>query len=187
MKYLEEKNGAPKGTVAILSSKTTTSMIGRAEGFREVIEQYPDIEIVDEQFPTSFDAPSMMNLTDDLLQKYPSGTLDILFASNQTQLEGANSAIMTAGRQDVALFGVDDSEAIFEALQDPNSSMMSTVVQDPINMGTMAVEMGLKLYYQEPVDTDVYNPDVVLVTRDSVTDYIADKAAAVASLEGYYG
>jgi ribose transport system substrate-binding protein len=187
VKYLEEKNGSPSGKVAILSSKTTTSMIGRAEGFKEVLEQYPDIEIVDEQFPTSFDAPSMMNLTDDMLQKYPTGELDIIFASNQTQLEGANSAIMTAGRQDVALFGVDDSDAIFEALQDENSSMMSTVVQDPIAMGAKAVEMGLKIHNGEPVDSDVYNPDVVLVTRDNVADYIAGKESAVAELSDYYG
>lgn len=184
--YLTEKYGKPQGTVAILSSKTTTSMIQRAEGFREVIEQYPDIKIVEEKFPTDFDAAPMMTLTDDILQIYGKDKLDVIFASNQTQVEGANSAIQTAKRQDVALFGVDDSDAIYEALQDPNSSLQSTVVQDPIAMGAKAVEAGLHLYNGGTYDNDTFNPDVVLVTRENVKDYMAGKADAVAALEGYY-
>jgi len=187
VRYLTEKYGEPKGTIVILSSKTTTSMIGRAEGFREVIEKYPNIEIVDEKFPTDFDAPSMMALTDDILQVYGKNKLDIIFASNQTQLEGANAAIITAGRQDVALFGVDDSDAIFDALQDPKSSMQSTVVQDPIAMGKKAVEVGIAMYKGEKFDPPVFNPEVYLVTRDNVKEFIESKKAAVEELKDYYG
>lgn len=184
--YLTEKYGEPKGKVAILSSKTTTSMIDRAEGFKEVIAEYPDIEIIDEQFPTDFSAVNMMTLTDDILQLYGKDSLDVIFASNQTQVEGANSAIVTAKRQDVALFGVDDSDAIYEALKDPNSSLQSTVVQDPIAMGIQAVTAGLALYNGETFESDTYNPDVVLVTRDNVEDYMSEKAAQVEDLKNYY-
>lgn len=184
--YLTEKYGEAKGTIAILSSKTTTSMIDRAEGFKEVIAEYPGIEIVDEQFPTDFSAVNMMTLTDDILQVYGKDTLDVIFASNQTQVEGANSAIVTAKRQDVALFGVDDSDAIYEALKDPNSTLQSTVVQDPIAMGVQAVTAGLALYRGETFESDTYNPDVVLVTRDNVADYMSEKAAQVEALKDYY-
>lgn len=184
--YLTEKYGEAKGTIAILSSKTTTSMIDRAEGFKEVVAEYPGIEIVDEQFPTDFSAVNMMTLTDDILQVYGKDSLDVIFASNQTQVEGANSAIVTAKRQDVALFGVDDSDAIYEALKDPNSTLQSTVVQDPIAMGVQAVTAGLALYKGETFESDTYNPDVVLVTRDNVADYMSEKAAQVEALKDYY-
>ena len=184
--YLKEKYGEEKGTIAILSSKTTTSMIDRAEGFKEVIAEYPGIEIIDEQFPTDFSAVDMMTLTDDILQVYGKDTLDVIFASNQTQVEGANSAIVTAKRQDVALFGVDDSDAIYEALQDPNSTLQSTVVQDPIAMGVQAVKAGLALYGGETFETDTYNPDVVLVTRENVAEYMSHKASQVEALKNYY-
>ncbi len=184
--YLTEKNGEPVGKVAILSSKTTTSMIDRAEGFKEVISEYPGIEIIDEQFPTDFNAVDMMTLTDDILQIYGEGSIDVIFASNQTQLEGANSAIITAQRQDVALFGVDDSDAIYEALQDPDSSLQSTVVQDPIAMGVKAVEAGIALYNGETFESDTFNPDVVLVTRDNVLDYMESKASQVEELKDFY-
>lgn len=184
--YLTEKYGEPKGTVAILSSKTTTSMIDRAEGFKEVIAEYPEIEIIDEQFPTDFNAVDMMTLTDDILQIHGKDSLDLIFASNQTQVEGANSAIVTAKRQDVALFGVDDSDAIYEALQDPNSTLQSTVVQDPIAMGVQAVKAGLDLYNGKTFESDTFNPDVVLVTRENVKDYMDEKAAQVDALKDYY-
>lgn len=184
--YLKEKYGEAKGTIAILSSKTTTSMIDRAEGFKEVIAEYPDIEIIDEQFPTDFSAVNMMTLTDDILQVHGKDTLDVIFASNQTQVEGANSAIVTAKRQDVALFGVDDSDAIYEALKDPNSTLQSTVVQDPIAMGVQAVKAGLALYGGETFESDTYNPDVVLVTRDNVAEYMSEKASQVEELKDYY-
>jgi len=186
VEYLTEKYGEPKGTVAMLSHKTATNMANRCNGFREIMDEYPNIKIIDERFPSDFDANLMMNLTDDILQVYGTGELDVIFASNQTQAEGANAAIVSAKRQDVALFGVDDSEAIREALADPNSTLMSTVTQNPVDMGRQAVEMGLQIYQGNIPAETTYRPPVTLVTRNNLQQFIEDMDAVSAALKEFY-
>lgn len=186
VEYLTEKNGSAKGTVAMLSSKTVTSMRDRCDGFREYMEDYPEIEIVDERFPTEFDTSLMMTLTEDILQLYPTDTLDVIFASNQTQLEGSNAAVTSNERQDVAVFGVDDSEAIREALQDPDSTVMSTIVQDPIKMGEVAVETALEIAAGNVPEEKIYHPPVLAVTRDNVEEFIAEANEMHEKLKDFY-
>ena len=161
-------------------------MRDRCDGFREYMEDYPEIEIVDERFPTEFDTSLMMTLTEDILQLYPTDTLDVIFASNQTQLEGSNAAVTSNERQDVAVFGVDDSEAIREALQDPDSTVMSTIVQDPIKMGEVAVETALEIAAGNVPEEKIYHPPVLAVTRDNVEEFIAEANEMHEKLKDFY-
>jgi len=48
------------------------------------------------------------------------------------------------------------------------------------------VKAGLALYGGETFETDTYNPDVVLVTRENVAEYMSDKASQVEALKNYY-
>ncbi len=184
--YLKEKNGSPKGKIVMLAHKTATNMQNRCSGFREYLSQFPDINIIDERFPAKFDVPTMMTLTEDILQLYQKGDIDMIFASNQTQLEGANAAVMSAKRDDIILVGVDDSPTIREALLDPNSPTRCTVVQDPITMGKQAAKVGMEILKgNRPAET-TYRPPLILVTKETVKDYIAETEATYKELEPYY-
>lgn len=185
VKLLTKKNGEPKGNIIMLSHKTAINMQNRCKGFAEVISKYPNIKIVDERSPVKFDVPSVMSLVEDLLQAHPKGTLDMIFASNEQEAEGSNAAIKSAKRDDILLVGVDDSQSIREALQDPNAPLLATVVQDPIAMGIKAVEVGIQLANGQKPSETVYRPPVTLVTKETINDYIAKMKKIQEELKPY--
>lgn len=185
--YLLETKGEVAGKIVVISHKSYQNMIARAEGFKDYLSQYPGIEFIDERFPTDLDASLMMQLTEDILQVYAPGDIDILYCTNQTETEGANSAIISANRQDVILFGVDDSDTLREALQDPASTLQSTVAQSPAEMGRQAVDYGVAWLKGEADGMDdVYEAPLRLITRDNVLEWIEEQEELDSKLEPYY-
>jgi ABC-type sugar transport system substrate-binding protein len=185
--YLLSAKGEVSGKIAVISHKSYQNMISRAQGFKDYMAKYPDVEFIDERFPTDIDASLMMQLTEDILQVYAQGAIDVLYCTNQTETEGANAAIISAKRQDVTLFGVDDSQTLREALQDPNSTLQSVVAQSPADMGRQAVDYGVAWLKGEAGElSNVYEAPLRLITRDTVLDWIKEQDELDAKLAPYY-
>ncbi|MEA5004062.1 MAG: sugar ABC transporter substrate-binding protein, partial [Christensenella sp.] len=70
VELLKERNGSEKGKVLIIGYPQITSIADRAAGFKEVMEQYPDVEVV-EQDPTNLNVQEAQALMDNLIQTYP--------------------------------------------------------------------------------------------------------------------
>src|SRR4029453_12477177 len=78
-----------------------TGAQGRAQGFHNMLAQYPNIEVVDET-PGEWKAEVVAALWQDLLQRYP----DVkggFFHSDDMAL-AAQSVVEAAGKQDKILF-----------------------------------------------------------------------------------
>ncbi|MDP9363588.1 MAG: sugar ABC transporter substrate-binding protein [Chloroflexota bacterium] len=91
-----------------------TGAQGRAQGFANMLEQYPNIEVVDET-PGNWDINQVSPLWQDLLQRYP----DVrggFFHSDDMAL-AASEVVSQAGRQDqVKIVGVDGLRNACEAI-----------------------------------------------------------------------
>jgi ribose transport system substrate-binding protein len=81
-----------------------TGAQGRAKGFREVLANYPNIELVDEQ-PADWDVTKVARIWDSLLTKFPD--LKAGFFHNDDMALAANNVIKAKGREGIKLSGID--------------------------------------------------------------------------------
>ena len=76
-----------------------------------------------------------------MLNKYPKGKLDAIFATWDAFAIGASRAIKEAGRDEVKIYGIDVSNAELQEIQAKGSSWTYTSAVDPKVIG--AVDMRL--------------------------------------------
>jgi ribose transport system substrate-binding protein len=81
-----------------------TGAQGRAKGFREVLANYPNIELVDEQ-PADWDVTKVARIWDSLLTKFPD--LKAGFFHNDDMALAAFNVIKAKGREGIKLSGID--------------------------------------------------------------------------------
>ncbi|MGE5606492.1 MAG: substrate-binding domain-containing protein [Bacteroidota bacterium] len=126
-----------KGQVACIPyiSGASTSML-REKGFKEVIAKYPDIKLVAIQYSES-DVAKAMAVTENILTANPN--LSGIFAGNEPGAIGAAQAIRARGLAGkVKLVAFDASPVEIEMLQ--NGTIQALIVQNPYNMGYLAVK-----------------------------------------------
>lgn len=133
---IERNSGEASGQVAYLRTNPNgESLVSRDNGFLDAIEQYPDIEVVDNRVANN-DTTKAMNDTLDLLNRYPD--LKGIFADNQLMGDGAGTAFAEQGAgDDVCLVAFDSSELEVDFLR--QGVIDSLVVQDPYMMGYSGV------------------------------------------------
>lgn len=91
-----------------------TGAQGRAEGFRQVLANYPNIKVVDEQ-PGDWQGPIVATLWQDLLQRYPN-VKGGFFHSDDMALAAA-AVVESAGKKDqIKIVGVDGQRNACEAI-----------------------------------------------------------------------
>lgn len=178
---LKEKYGEVKGTVIVLSYPALETMNKRNEGFIEALKEYPDVTIKEETVEECT-AEGGQKLTDNLLIANPEGTVDIIYGSNAGVALGALAAVSSAGREDVALVGIDNEEGQLNALKD-GRYYKATVAQDSYSIGEKAMNAALAAIDGEKTG-DVVVPGI-LVTSDNVEEYLEDDQAKKDELEAY--
>jgi inositol transport system substrate-binding protein len=110
-------------------------------------------------------------ITEDLLRKYPKGTISGLVAHNDEMAIGAAQAIKEAGRQDEfkVVIGVDGTQPGLESIEE--GGMTATVLQQSAEQGRKAVEVASQFLAGKPVDK-TYNLPFTLVTKDNVAEFL---------------
>lgn len=81
-------------------------------------------------------------LTDNLLIANPEGTLDIIYGSNAGVHLEHLLLISSAGREDIALVGIDNEEGQLNALKD-GRYYKATVAQDSYSIGEEAMNAAI--------------------------------------------
>lgn len=178
---LKEKYGEVKGNVIVLSYPALETMNQRNEGFIEALKEYPDVTIKEETVEECT-AEGGQKLTDNLLIANPEGTLDIIYGSNAGVALGALASVSSAGREDIALVGIDNEEGQLNALKD-GRYYKATVAQDSYSIGEEAMNAALSAIEGKKTG-DVVVPGI-LVTADNVEDYLTDDQAKKDELEEY--
>ena len=149
-----------KGTDGFITQET------RDEAFKEVIAEYPGIEVIFEQHG-NWDMESGGNLMDDAMIKYPNeGDIDAVFCHNDAMALGAMEVIKTAGRDDegIKVFGIDGEQAFLEAIESGKTT--ATAFQNAEHIGVTAVETLYKILKGEDVGSSV---DVDWILADAET------------------
>jgi len=99
---LEERNGDPKGKVVILGYSKITSMRDRVDGFKEIMEEYPNVELIERE-PIKLSVTDCTNLAEDNYTTFGKNEIDVYYGSNGTTLEGLIAAQYNTGRDDFQL------------------------------------------------------------------------------------
>jgi len=95
---------------------------GRAEGFRQVLANYPNIELVDEQ-PADWDVTKVARIWDALLTRFPD--LKGGFFHNDDMALAAGNVIRAKGREGILLSGIDAMPPAVNAVLE--GSLVATV------------------------------------------------------------
>jgi ribose transport system substrate-binding protein len=109
-----------KGTVGEIQGVAGASAtVDRHDAFNATIaKECPDVKVVADGIGDYVREPAM-KLTEDWIQRFPEGQLDVIYAHNDGMALGAVAALEAAGRlDDVKVVGIDGEEAAYQAIKD---------------------------------------------------------------------
>lgn len=181
VEYLTEKYGEVKGNITILTFPSLETMNSRTEGFISAFDDYPDVTIKEESL-TLCDAETGQALTDNLLIANGEGTIDIIFGANAGVVIGANSAVESAGRSEIAVIGIDDEQGELDAISE-GGTFKATVAQDGVTIGEESINAAIKALQGEK-SGDITVPGT-LVTTDNVDEFLQNVQNTKDELESY--
>ncbi|MBF0706038.1 sugar ABC transporter substrate-binding protein [Alkalihalobacillus hwajinpoensis] len=166
MEYVAKKLGG-EGNVAIIHGPNGNSAeIGRTEGNKNVLEQYPDINVVAEQ-TANWDRAQALSLVENWLQSHDD--ISAIVAQNDEMALGAYNTVEAAGKEDeIIVVGID---AIPDALNSVgDGKLAATVFQDGYGQGEAAFEVAVKAARGEEVEDTTYIP-FQLVTQENLDEF----------------
>ena len=159
-RYLADQlNG--KGKIAILEGipghETGDS---RLRGFHQIIQHYPNIEIVSSQ-TANWERAQGYSVFQNMLQAHPN--IEALFSCSDMMALGAIEAISEAGRTGtIRVIGFDASIEARDAVA--KRLMLATVAQFPFDMGKRVIENAAQILQGQSIDKDV-EVQIELVTK----------------------
>ena len=169
--YMVEQLGG-KGRICITNCPSGSAARDREEGFREVLKNYPDIEILDAQ--ESVSQTKGQEIGDTWAIAYPD--LDGVFSIDDNSGLGVESAMRTAGVSDLVICSVDGSSTAAMHILDDEQFYDATAAQQPILIAVYAMEAA-EAYFNGEGDTiepHIQIP-VFMVTKDNAQDYLDGK------------
>ena len=162
-KLIEEQKG--EANIAYLWVDGFPPMVKRNAIYKEKIKENPGIKEVERFGVASADTSvKTQNAVAAMLNKYPKGKLDAIFATWDAFAIGASRAIKEAGRNEIKIYGIDVSNADLQEIQAKGSSWAYTAAVDPRLIG--AVDMRLlakKLAGEETPQT--YDLEASLISQ----------------------
>lgn len=152
-----------KGKVVMLTYNVAQVCLDRANGFKDSIGKYPEIEIVAEQ-EIQPGVDTALPVMENMLQSYPD--LNGAFALNDPSAIGCAAAVEAANLLDkIKIVGVDGSDDGKTAIL--AGKILASAAQHPIDIGSISIETAYKvLVDKSSVEADIKVP-VELVTKDN--------------------
>ena len=161
-----------KGTVKVFcGSLSSSSNADRVSGFSRVMRyDYPEITVLGVDFSGS-DSNIAMTQTIDTITRDPD--LAGIFAIDETRTSACGSALISIGREDIALVGFDANDDTV-ALMD-QGVVNALVVQQPFQMGYLAFEAALRVVMGEDEPHGVRDTGCTVVTSDNMDEEAMQK------------
>lgn len=158
------------GKVAVIMGPLGDApQVQRLAGLQEAIKDRPDIQIVDKSVD-NFDNAQNLAATQDLLSKYPKGSLNAVVAQGPEMYVGANYA-RERGRDDIRFIAGDYPRQIEDAIR--SGVIYGTIDQNPSIEGERGAQ---SVYYwltgqKDKVKVPKDLIDLPVVTRESVDHF----------------
>lgn len=152
--------------VELAGSLGASPTIARGDGLRTALEG-SGVTIVDSQ-TADYDQAKGLTVMQDLLQKYPSGSIDGVYTHNDQMAFGAIQAIKEAAREsEIQVFSIDGEDKALEYIQ--NGEMQSTVGYPLVTKESVIA--AAKLCSGESLEERI-TLDSTLIDESNVADYI---------------
>lgn len=149
----------------LLGKESDTNAGVRSSAFHEVIDQYPDLEMVAQQ-TANWEKTEAFDKTEAILQANPD--LDGIICGNDTMLEGAAAACEAAGLS-IPIIGVDGSDEAAALIRDGKAT--GTALQQFALMAQMAVEQADAYLKDGTTGLDEKQlVDCIAITQDNVAN-----------------
>ena len=118
-KFICETLGGKGNVAEIQGVAGASATVDRHDAFNATIaKECPDVKVVADGIGDYVREPAM-RFTEDLIQRFPEGQLDLIYTHNDGMALGAVSALEAAGRlDDVKVVGIDGEEAAYQAIKD---------------------------------------------------------------------
>ncbi|WP_407272712.1 sugar ABC transporter substrate-binding protein [Radiobacillus sp. PE A8.2] len=165
-KLVEDTGG--EANIAYLWVDGFPPMVRRNEIYTEVLAQNPGLNEV-ERFGVATENTSVdtQNAVAAMLNKHPEGELDAIFATWDAFAIGAARAIKEAGREEVAIYGIDVSNADLQLIQEEGSPWKYTAAVDPKLIGAVNLRLlAKKLAGEETPET--YDLSASLISQEDL-------------------
>ena len=164
--YLVDQLGEEGGEVAFIPFQPGTETNDtRTEGFKNVLEENPQVELVAEQSSES-DQNVALEVTENILTANPS--LDAIYAANEPGVLGAAEAVRRAGKVgDIIIVGWDTAPDEVAAVEEGVVSAL--IAQNPFRMGYDGTNLAVDAIRGEGELEDI-DTGATLVTQDNLDD-----------------
>jgi ribose transport system substrate-binding protein/inositol transport system substrate-binding protein len=161
-----------KGNIGILDGTMGSSgQIILSEGFNEVLRNYPNVKIIEEQ-DAGYVVDQAIRIVETWLQKH--NNFDAILGQSDAMAVGAAKACEDAGITGIYISGRDATTDALNAIK--AGKMASTIWQDGPGIGRTAVDVALKLINGESVQK-LYMTENVVVDKKNVDTYLAIRAS----------
>lgn len=153
-----------KGKIAVLTGPSGDSTaLARYEGYQNILEQNPDMEIVVEA-DCQWDTAQAQSTVESWLAAYD---LDAIVCENDGMAVGAGNA--AGADSGIVITGIDATPDGLEAILD--GRMMGTVSQDAPAQGENAIEAAVKILEGGTLDSTNILTENIWITADNAADY----------------
>ncbi|MDA3821134.1 MAG: substrate-binding domain-containing protein [Bacteroidales bacterium] len=163
---LTEKKGSAKGNVVVLEGITgDQTSIERTGGFRDVIDQYPEIKVISQQ-PADYRRPQAYTVMQNILQANGPGTIDVVMAANGDMAIGASQAVKELNRlSEMMITGLDGMQMEIDAIN--AGDMTATWTFNP--SGKEGLDLAVKILMGETVPERVIAPSTRIDSKNAAT------------------
>jgi erythritol transport system substrate-binding protein len=153
--------------VELTGKDTDTNAHIRSQGYHDVLDQIPDMEMVAQQ-TANWSQTEGYSVMETLLQRHPE--IKGVICGNDTMALGAQSALLTAGRDDVICVGFDGSDDAIESIL--KGELKATSLQPVAEMATQAAIQADKwIRTGSTGKSEKQSIDMVLITPENADQY----------------
>lgn len=144
--------GKAKGKILELQGDAGGSvMMARRDGFHDAVDKEPGITVIQSPY-CEYVRANAVKATQDLLQAHPD--IALVYGHNDDMALGGLQVLEQAGKADgLYVLGVDGLMEAVEAIVD--GRYHGTAMNDPNDLGKLAVEAAIRLARKQPQDAEV--------------------------------
>jgi ribose transport system substrate-binding protein len=163
-----------KGNIVVIYSPGWHSIDIRRQMLDQILKDWPNINIIDEQPVDEEDAiQGTIATMESILQKYPEkGSINAVYTCFGLAGLGAAKAIETAGRsEDLPVYTVDADTIVLENIISENGAIKACIGQTTTQMGRTATVAALKgiIGETEDIQLQTFCP-ITLVTKENANE-----------------
>ncbi|HEY8593843.1 MAG TPA: D-ribose ABC transporter substrate-binding protein [Devosiaceae bacterium] len=153
-----------KGPYAELLGKESDTNAGiRSSGYHDVLDQYPDMQMVAQQ-SANWSQTEAYSKMEAILQAHPE--IKGVISGNDTMAAGASAALLAANRSDVVVVGFDGSNDVRDLIE--AGKVAATVLQPAYDIAQLAVqEADDYLTNGSTGKPEKQSVDCILITKDN--------------------